>query len=365
MTIPVHYPMGAQTPKPELLEKLWLDPLYVVERKYDGARYRMFKEDGKVRFLSRQEQKVNGKGIGTPVDKTGNVPHLVEWFSWIPDGTVLDGEIITHELCTSREVTRIMGCQPEKAIARQLEEGYVTFMIYDMPFYAGHNITGKEWIVRRKAMEKLLNSHTGLASSKVKLSHVAFDFKEETYMTIVEEGGEGVILKNVHSFYEASLDPKKIHKPKDTWYKVKKYDTYDCVIMGYTEPTKEYKGKDVETWSYWEKPDGELFFRQNENVETLINFGFQPVTRAYYNGWIGAIRFGQYNKDGELVEIGQTSGINDSTKHEINLAKEDFIGVVIEVGAMRQEPDSFALTHPRFLHFRDDKAPELCLLGEK
>lgn len=363
--IPVHYPMGAQTPKPELLEKLWLDPLYVAERKYDGARYRMFKEDGKVRFLSRQEQKVNGKGIGTPVEKTGNVPHLVEWFSWIPDGTVLDGEIITHELCTSREVTRIMGCQPEKAVARQLEEGYVTFMIYDMPFYSGHNITGKPWIVRRKAMEKLLNSHTGFANSKVKLSAVAYDFKEETYLTIVEQGGEGVILKNVNSFYEASLDPKKIHKPKDTWYKVKKYDTYDVVIMGYTEPTKEYTGKELETWQYWESPDGHPSLKQNFAVEDLIDHGFKPVTKHYFNGWIGAILFGQYNKAGELVEIGQTGGISDDMKHEITLNQDAYIGRVIEVGAMRQEPDSFALTHPRFLHFRDDKEPEQCLLGEK
>src|SRR5690606_15149178 len=123
-------------------------------------------------------------------------------------------------------------------------------------------------------------------------------------------------------------------------------------------------GKELDTWQYWYNPkSGEYTLKQNLFPEALKDGGFIPVTKPFFNGWFGAIRFGQY-KDGELVEIGQTSGIDDDTKHMISHGPSQFIGKVIEVGAMSQDKKTYALRHPRFLHFRDDKAPEQCILGE-
>jgi hypothetical protein len=359
--LPVFFPMGAVTEKKEeKLEALWTDPNWVAERKYDGFRYRLQKENGKVSVLSRNPS----VGTSIPVDKAGNVPHLVELMMNCPDGTAIDGEIITHENCESHEVTRIMGCDAPKAISRQEEEGYVKFVAYDLLFWKGKDATGLPYIKRRQALTEIIDNVIP-RSPYIFSSMIVFDNKEQFYEEIVKGGGEGVILKRIHATYQISLDPKKIKKPKDTWVKVKKYDTYDCVIMGFTEPTKEYSGKELDTWQYWETPTGDLFYRENQLSTELKDKGFIPVTKPYYNGWCGAIKFGQHDKDtGILLEVGDTSGISDEIKQMLSLNPESFIGKVIEVGAMRQNKKSGALVHPRFLQFRDDKLPEQCILGE-
>lgn len=339
MGIPVIYPMGAKTDK-KRQELAWDNPNYICERKYDGSRYLARVENGEVRFVSRQQS----KKTGLPVDKTENVPHLVEMLGDFPNGTVLDGEIITHENCTSNEVTSIMGALPEKAISRQEENGWVQYVVFDVLYYDGTDFTGQPYELRRKALENILSRLTNFSDSELgNYSDYIYPApiekvnKKEYHMDIIQGGGEGTILKNIHKPYIADK------KPIDTWIKVKTYDTYDVVIMGYTSPTKEYTGKDPENWQYH---DGDML-----------------VTKDYAMGWIGAVEYGQY-KDGKLVRIGQTDGIADDVKEYITKNKEALLGTVMEVGAMRQNEDTGALVHPRFLRFRDDKSPEQCILGE-
>jgi hypothetical protein len=376
MTLPVLYPMGAVSIKPEKLEKLWGDPNWIAERKYDGSRYLIRKENGNINVVSRQKS----KSTGLPVDKTENVPHLVEIFSKLPDGTILDGEIITHENCTSNDVTSIMGSKPALAIEKQEERGLVKYVIFDILFYNGHDLRGFKYAQRRTAIQELYHkffkdlhhpNFNPMDKDSVLLAPVYTEDKEAIHTKIVQEGGEGIILKNLSATY---IDGKK---PRETWVKVKKYDTYDCVIMGFTEPTKEYVGKLVqenengelveellETYPYWGKPDSEeLLYKENKPVRKLLDDGWIPVTKPYFNGWIGAIRFGQY-RDGELVEVGQTSGMDEDTKHILSTNPNQYIGQVIEVGAMEQIKKTGALRHPRFLFFRNDKNPEDCIHGE-
>ena len=358
----VFYPMGAVTEsKKEKMDALWLSKDWIAERKYDGFRYLIRQENG-TRVLSRNAV----VGTNDPVDKTANVPHIVEYLKrvMLPDGTILDGEIITHENCESHEVTRIMGCDPDKAIARQEEEGYVKYVVFDILSYKGIDLTDYKYYERRKALESVYKNYLS-GNDIFILAPVYTENKEAIYEEIVKQGGEGVMLKNIHATYQISLDAKKPKKPKDTWVKVKKYDTYDVVVIGFTEPTKEYGGKELETWPYWIDEVGNPFYRQNQPVSDLLADGFVAVTKDYYMDWIGAIEFGQY-RDGELIRIGKTDGIADKIKLEIyQKGKEYFLNTVMEVGAMRQNKKSGALVHPRFLRWRDDKPAEACILGQK
>jgi hypothetical protein len=118
----------------------------------------------------------------------------------------------------------------------------------------------------------------------------------------------------------------------------------------------------------------------------------KPVTKLWYNGWVGAVKFSQYvpKTDEELtacaheaeaamqnceccpecsgywklVEIGQTSGMDEETRTYMTEHTEELIGKVIEVGAMERIKKTNALRHPRFLRFRDDKLPRECIVGE-
>jgi ATP-dependent DNA ligase len=87
-----------------------------------------------------------------------------------------------------------------------------------------------------------------------------------------------------------------------------------------------------------------------------------PVTKYHFCGWIGAVRYGMYN-NGELVELGQTSGMSEAIREELTTNGDKYIGTVIEVEGFEQLP-SGAVRHPRFIRFRDDKRPTECVWEE-
>lgn len=377
--IPVLYPMGAKK-DPKREEKAWDDRNWWAERKYDGSRYLIrIEADGEVRVVSRQESKVTG----LPVDKTENVPHLVAWVRRMgfPENTILDGEIITHENCNSNEVTSIMGSSPEEAIRKQEERGYVKYVVFDMLYYDGRNLLDQPYRYRRQALEILFRGLTD--DEYVFLTEVANYRKKDFYNEIVDKGGEGVILKHVESTYVPG------EKPVGMWLKVKKYDTYDVVVIGFTEPTRRYTGDHEDTWPYWELENGHKFAASGKaeahNCAAVADMPVVPVTKDYFMGWIGAVRFAQWVPDNSplavagkehfgteiiggmrhwLMEIGQTDGLKDDVKVIFTDRGHDLIGTVIEVGAMEQISKTGALRHPRFVRFRDDKSSEQCILGE-
>lgn len=386
--LPVLYPMGAKGDD-KRVEAAWDDTNYYAERKYDGSRYLCRIENGEVRFVSRQKS----RKTGLPVDKTENVLHLAKIFSDFPDGTIFDGEIITHDNCTSNDVTSIMGSLPEAAIKKQEERGWVKYVIFDVLYYDGKNFMEQPYNVRRAAVEKLIGgignfSHAerGNDSEYVFVAPVEKTNKLAFHKKILAEGGEGTILKNIHKPYIAGK------KPTDTWLKVKKYATYDAVVLGYTKPTKEYTGKDPENWEYWlNTQTNEFVFESPQGkAEFWRNTGIIPVTKDYYMGWIGAVRFGQWlpyaeydkkhrlghvpqatqslNFDGVmhfLVEIGQTDGLSDAWKEEFTQNGNSYLNKVIEVGGMEQLVETTgAIRHPRFLKVREDKRSRECIFGE-
>lgn len=355
--IPILFPMGASSVNEKKLKDLWTHKDWVGEQKYDGARYLIRKDNGKVSVVSRTPSVKDG----LPVDKTENVPHFVDWFqTYIPDNTVIDGEIITHELGTSNQVTSIMGSKPERALKLQQEDGWVQYVMFDVLFWDGKDLTKLPYHARRKILEKIYKEKFG-GSRFFKIAKLFIkENLEKVYQEIVNAGGEGLILKNLYAPYEYSLVGEKHKRPKNTWVKVKKYKTYDCIITGFTEPTKEYKGKEIETWQYWYHAEKDLYtLKQNVPYQELLKEGFEPVTKDFYMGWIGAIKYGQM-KEGKLIEIGQTDGIEDEIKAKISANREKFIGEVIEIGAFRQNKKTHALVHPRFIRFRPDKTPSMC-----
>ena len=80
------------------------------EKKIDGALYlATLTEKGDYLF-----SRTPSKKTGLLVDKSENVPHIMNALSVLPKGTILLGEIY-YPNGTSKNVTSIMGCLPEKA----------------------------------------------------------------------------------------------------------------------------------------------------------------------------------------------------------------------------------------------------------
>jgi ATP-dependent DNA ligase len=158
------------------------------------------------------------------------------------------------------------------------------------------------------------------------------DKKRKLHVDVVTRGGEGVILKDLNAPYE--FDRSK------AWIKIKGVETYDVVIVGY---------EDAKQW----------YAEPGEVGKDGVLYKDGRTTRFFDNGWIGAIKFGLY-KDGELIEVGQCSGLIDDLREEISKNKKKFIGRVIEVKCQQRMPTG-GFRHCNFFRFREDKNAKDCI----
>ena len=318
---------------------------YVGARKMDGAFYKFIKdENGNMELIGRSKS-VKGDYI----DKIEWVPQLHEFFNSLPNGTCLLGELYFPEKEGSSNVTTIMGCLPQKARDRQEKGMKLHYYIFDVLAFAQSACFNSNIEER---VEQLNNIAKGWSSKYVEFAKY-YEGKElwNHLQETLNVGGEGVVITKKGTCYQ----PGK--RPARQTLKVKKelQETIDCFFTGHaTAPTKEYTGKEIETWQYWlnertgEKLNGE-YYKEYFNGAPLI-----PITKPYFNGWAGSLEIGVIKND-KVVPIGYLSGLSD----EIKANYKDYKGKVIEVGAM-EVLETGGLRHAKMLNFRPDLTIKDC-----
>lgn len=387
---------------------------YFIEEKFDGTR-------GILQFFS-QECIESGEIVGAIgwcrvfsrriskktnfyTENTDSVPQLRDIDVPSLDGTVLDGEMFINGR-PFKDVSSTLNCLWDKAIDRQLELGFISFHAFDIIKYKGIDLRkmplhrrkvylhlaieeanspyieevtyqscGKEVCVcdyedthghisdvykSLKAKDLLdcyptfsKEAEKGLSHDTVHLSPRAF------YEYIVATGGEGVIVKPKNGKYR--------HKRGWEYSKIKKFLTRELILIGFDEPTREYKGKAPKNWAYYE--------------------GDTPVTKHYYNKQVGNMILGVLitqeeldkipkNKRGNLhqsvcvniydndsvyvMEVCECGGYDDETRAYFTRNQKKLVGSVVEVKANELFHDTGKLRHPRYLRMRYDKEAERC-----
>lgn len=373
-------PMTAQELDGEELDTYINERLCIAEEKYDGHRALLYFTSKGVRVFSRRVS----KETGWFKENTDQLPHIRDLY--IPEeliGTVVDGEILLPvKDCTCREVQSVTGALPAKAIEYQLQNGFAFCNCFDILFYKGKNCMALPlWrrkiylfntlnkmkasylrpcpmYIRQNDFEELLNilpSCGEFTEDFLSLFSVTNDLYS-IFDLFISEGKEGLMIKDLMARYE--------QKRTKSYIKMKPHLTFDVVITGYEEPTKVYDGKEIDSWEYWiDDNTGELVSTEEMPIppcREAVQYGYTPVTKFYAMNWIGAIKFGVW-KDGELIEIGQTSGMDEATRQLISENREEFLGKVIEVEAQRIiDKETGSLQHPRFVRLREDKSSDMC-----
>lgn len=310
---------------------------YIAQPKKDGYWYALTKtKNGQVYLFSRSDS----KKTHFPSEKIDNVPHLKEWAEQIPNDTILLGEIY-YPGFTSKTVTSIMGCLPNKAIERQSKNmGLVHYYIHDILKWGGKDYVSEEIQFEYRYGNLCELVDIGLENPEwieIAISKTGFDM-ENCIISWMDKGEEGAVVKLKSGLY---LPGKRTREN----FKVKQHeDTLDFVITGFVDPEMEYTGKELETWPYWEN-----------NI---------PVTKAYYNGWKMGFTIGLYDGD-HIQEIGKvTSGLTDELREDIAVNPNKYLGEVVKVSCMSIDKDAMSLRHPVFEGMHTDKPAGDCRLED-
>lgn len=303
-------PMLAATTPESKKSKITFENGYMLEPKHDGVRAIISKVDGIVEIYSRVGNKY-----------ADHLPHLVEQLSYLPDDTVIDGELMVSAESVSfgsvevpipdfNMTMRILGSNPD--VARQKQSKVkVNFYVFDVILYNGTDLTNDSYTNRQKVMRDNIN-----LSDNVMVSEPWGEWDESSLSDLMAAGIEGAILKNKDSVYI----PGK--RRANTWYKVKITRTAEVVVVGFTDANEGKTGR--------------------------------------WLGKIGAIRFGVY-EDGVLKEIGQCSGMTDTERDRWTSLRDsnDYEGRVIEI-KYNDLVGEGTPRHPQYLHERLDKKPTDC-----
>lgn len=281
-------------------------PGWVYEEKYDGDRILAYKEEDRVRLLSR-----NAK------NRTERFPRIAAAIQNLrPDTLLLDGEVVVFD---KKKVSRFQFLQQGK--------GEPVYAVFDCLFHEGKDLRREPLSARRAVMEK------SIGSSKVLLpSHRLASNGLEAFRLAKRRGYEGMVAKDFSSPYVEARSNK--------WLKVKVHQEDEFVIAGYTKPagSRQYFGALL--LGAYEK--GKLHYAGkvgtgfDEKTLAALHRKFQPFVRS----------------QPALTDPPREKGV-------VFLAPR----LVAQISFQEWTADR-KLRQPVFLGLRDDKRPQDVLLPE-
>ena len=299
---------------------------WLLEWKWDGIRAQLVRRAGAVHLWSRGEEVI-----------TTRFPEITAAATRLPDGTVLDGEVLAFRdgrpLPFSALQQRI---GRQKGVAQMARAVPVVFMIYDLLEDGGVDIRDMPLGERRARLVRLLDHHASSPSSDapggvLRLSPLVAAGSWEAFARIRDEsrarGVEGLMLKRAAS-------PYGVGRRRGDWWKWK-IDPYsiDAVLI-YAQPGSGKRASLLTDYTFGVWDGGELV----------------PIAKAYSglsNEEIGEMdrwirrhtreRFGpvRHVEPTHVFELG-FEGISRSTRHRSGIA----------------------VRFPRMLRWRRDKRPE-------
>jgi DNA ligase-1 len=197
-------------------EKLGDISEWQAEWKWDGIRGQIVKRNGELFIWSRGEELV-----------TEQFPELHFMIDVLPDGVVLDGEILAVQDKQVLSFSTLQQRLNRKTInKKQLEDAPIGFFVYDILEYETKDFREEPLNVRRKILEQLIGN---LDESPVIISPVincnTWEELAELRQTSRSINSEGIMLKKLSSHYHSG------RKRGDWWkWKINPY-TVDAVMI--------------------------------------------------------------------------------------------------------------------------------------
>ncbi|UFH48188.1 ATP-dependent DNA ligase [Pseudomonas sp. KNUC1026] len=208
-----------QTPLEQFDERLGPIEHWQAEWKWDGIRAQLVKRDGQLWVWSRGEELV-----------TERFPEFQALLEHLPDGTVLDGEIVVwHEGTGVQPFALLQTRLGRKTLGKKLlQEAPVVLLAYDLLQWQGHDWRSRPQAERRAQLDQLLEQ---VALPLLQSSPVIQASSWQALAELREEsrtrGVEGMMLKARDAQYGVGRT-----KDVGTWWKWKVEPfTVDAVLI--------------------------------------------------------------------------------------------------------------------------------------
>jgi DNA ligase-1 len=197
------YPFFLAAPLEDPVETLGDAADWLVEWKWDGIRAQALRRGGETHLWSRGEDLV-----------TARFPEIVRALARLPDGTVLDGEILAWRdgvlpfPVLQRRIGRL------DVTPRMLREAPVAFVAYDLLEEDGADIRERPLAERRRRLEALLSGADGALRVSPRAPGSTWPEWATARAAAREHGVEGLMLKRLSSAYGAG-------RKRGDWWKWK------------------------------------------------------------------------------------------------------------------------------------------------
>ena len=300
------------------------------------------------------------------VNKVDWVPQFHDFLNSIDPGTVFLGEVYLPNNEQAKATTSILNCLLPKSLKRQEnEENRLYLYIFDVLAEKGQSYLNK----RAEERFDLLDTFSKTYPNKY-VSWAEYYKGKELWNKLQEylaDGREGMVITHKDSPY----DPGKRSAKKTLKIKKEIQETIDCVIMGANAPSREYNGKEIESWPYWfdelenEFITAKAYMREyHTNIYAAYVEGapVRPVTKNWFFGWAGSLKLGLYDGD-KLVHVGDLSGITD----EMKKFWKNYVGTVVEISCMEiseNQQGGKGFRHPKLINIREDKNAKDCTIDQ-
>jgi DNA ligase-1 len=309
---------------------------WLVEWKYDGIRGQLVKRASQVWIWSRGEELL-----------TEHFPEIVALAQSLPDGTVLDGEILVWREDAPASFAALQQRLGRKTLSRKiLVDAPVTFIAYDLLEMHGQDLRDQPQQLRRSKLEQLL------AGSGMKISALEQRTSWAEFAALRtqarERGVEGFMLKHVASAYGSGRQKRKMSEgdlttPVFSWWKSKLEPmTVDCVLIyaqaGHGRRASLYTDYTFAVWSRTPQDSAEaqsvvdaIERREPPQAGALQLLAFAKaytgLSDAEFKQVDGLVRKSTLEKFGPVRSVKPTlvfelafEGINPSARHKSGLA---------------------------------------------
>lgn len=278
-----------------LTDKVFDDPEWIYEIKYDGYRAISKINNGKVEMVSR-----NGNSFNTVYSA------IVIELENVKAEIILDGEMVI---------------QNEKGIPDfqvlqnypRTKKGNLKYFVFDILYLNGHKLTGLPLIKRRELLESFFVKYK---FKNIFLSKSIEEKGSEYFEAVSKKGYEGIIAKEKNGLYYPG-------RRAESWLKIKTGFQQEAVICGFTLPQNSrkhfgslilgaYEGEGLKYigncgTGFSDTSLKELFDKLKPLVVTVPSFNTKPVIRGPKGKtvWVKPelvcdVKFSEWTDDGHM-----------------------------------------------------------------